>query len=120
MAAPTATGDPDQPGVPCSACNGNDVDINLGSGEVYSAADFGYVGTASIGDFVWDDTSNNGNFDPGESGLSDVTVELTWFGPNDSLGGDDDIIFTTTTDGNGGYDFTGLPSGELQRRCRWL
>ena len=104
------TYDPDEAGV-CTTCNGNDTGITLAAGQVYAAADFGYVGTASIGDFVWDDTNNNGTYDAGEAGLGGVTVDLTWYGPNGVAGGGDDVTFTTTTDGGGSYDFTGLPAG---------
>ncbi len=104
------TYDPDEAGV-CTVCNGNDVSIVLANGQVYAAADFGYAGTASIGDFIWDDTNNNGAYDAGEAGLGGVAVDLTWYGVNGVAGGGDDVIFKTTTNGGGGYDFTSLPAG---------
>ncbi len=107
----TQTYDPDEGAGTCSTCNGNDADINLAQGQVYNTADLGYRGSASIGDFVWDDAGNDGGYDVGEAGLSGVTVNLTWYGPDGTAGGGDDVSFTTASDGSGSYDFTGLPSG---------
>src|SRR5262249_26034395 len=63
--------------------------------------DFGFKGTGKIGDFVWDDTNNNGVQDAGEPGIAGVTVTLT--GPGGTR--------TTTTDANGKYLFTDLTAG---------
>jgi|GEM_PF-818488 len=56
----------------------------------------------SIGDYVWNDDNGDGIQDPGEDGLPGITVTLTY---------PDGSTETTTTDANGNYDFTGLPSG---------
>ncbi|MGT2752979.1 accessory Sec-dependent serine-rich glycoprotein adhesin [Streptococcus porcinus] len=57
----------------------------------------------TIGDTVWEDTNHNGTQDPGEPGISGVTVTLT--NPNGSTQ-------TTTTDSNGHYEFTELTDGD--------
>ncbi|MDZ4199328.1 MAG: SdrD B-like domain-containing protein, partial [Kiritimatiellia bacterium] len=59
---------------------------------------------ASIGDFVWNDVNRNGIQDPGETGVSGVTVTLF-----NAVG---DPIATTTTTANGKYLFTGLLPGD--------
>ncbi|MGT2693155.1 accessory Sec-dependent serine-rich glycoprotein adhesin, partial [Streptococcus porcinus] len=65
--------------------------------------DSGFVKeTHTIGDTVWEDTNHNGTQDPGEPGISGVTVTLT--NPNGSTQ-------TTTTDSNGHYEFTELTDG---------
>jgi fimbrial isopeptide formation D2 family protein/uncharacterized repeat protein (TIGR01451 family) len=104
----TQTGDPDQPGVACSACdNKTTAPIILGPGDVYVNADFGYqpaAGTGhAIGDQVYFDADASGTFTPGDYGIAGVTVALL-----DSTG---KIIATTTTDANGNYLFPGLPDG---------
>ncbi|MEZ4984509.1 MAG: SdrD B-like domain-containing protein [Saprospiraceae bacterium] len=58
---------------------------------------------ASLGDFVWVDSDQDGQQDNGESGISDVTVNL--------LDGNGNFLETTTTDVNGFYEFTDLASG---------
>lgn len=70
--------------------------------------DFGYVGTGSIGDTVWQNLNGDNDVDPGESGLANVTVTLTGDINFDGV----DETFTTITDGNGNYTFDGLPAGE--------
>ncbi|MRS05692.1 hypothetical protein EG832_21120, partial [bacterium] len=67
--------------------------------------DFGYRGTASIGNFVWNDLNSNGiqsiSFEPGVPG---VTVQL--------LGSDGiTVLASTTTDASGYYSFTDLNAG---------
>jgi len=81
----------------------------LTTGQNRTDIDFGYVGTASIGDRVWYDANGNGVQDVGEPGLAGVTVTLLWAGPNGVLGDGDDVTFTTTTDATGSYLFPGLP-----------
>jgi hypothetical protein len=78
--------------------DGNDVVLTLlGSG--------GSGGSGgSIGDFVWEDLDGDGLQDPGEPGLSGVTVNLL-----DGLG---NWITSTTSDGNGFYQFNGLLAGD--------
>ncbi|VTS40238.1 Serine-aspartate repeat-containing protein F precursor [Streptococcus porcinus] len=66
--------------------------------------DSGFVKeTHTIGDTVWEDTNHNGIQDPGEPGISGVTVTLT---------NPDGSTQTTTTDSNGHYGFTELSDGD--------
>ncbi|EFR44418.1 bone sialoprotein-binding protein [Streptococcus pseudoporcinus SPIN 20026] len=57
----------------------------------------------TIGDTVWEDTNHNGIQDPGEPGISGVTVTLT---------NPDGSTKTTSTDSNGHYGFTDLVDGD--------
>lgn len=75
--------------------------VDLGLGQDYPDADFGFV-NGSIGDFVWLDQNGDGVQDPGEDGLPDIVVEIT--GP----GGDD----STATNAGGIYGFEALVAGE--------
>ncbi|MCP3937918.1 MAG: isopeptide-forming domain-containing fimbrial protein [Actinomycetia bacterium] len=77
--------------------------------------DFSYTGEVAglIGDRVWLDQDNDGVDDPGEVGISGVTVTLVWFGADGSSGGGDDVTQTTTTVTDGGYVFDNLPEGNF-------
>ena len=57
----------------------------------------------SIGDFVWNDLNRNGIQEAGEPGASGVVVDLLGCGGN--------FIRSVTTNGTGGYSFTGLTAG---------
>ena len=57
--------------------------------------------TGSIGDYVWNDSDKDGIQDANESGVGGITVTLT----------DGTTTWTTTTDVNGKYLFSGLPAG---------
>ncbi|WP_083389696.1 SdrD B-like domain-containing protein [Trichormus sp. NMC-1] len=81
--------------------------INLSPGENDTTVDAGFYNTASLGDFVFNDGNNNGIQDAGEAGVSGVTVEL--INPADGS-----VIATTTTNTNGGYQFSGLTPGDYQ------
>ncbi|MGI9529257.1 MAG: SdrD B-like domain-containing protein, partial [Acidimicrobiia bacterium] len=83
----------------------------LAVGDIHLTADFGYMGTGSIGDFVWIDLDADGVQDAGEPGIPDVDVTLTWYGVDNTLGGGDDVVLTTTTDIDGNYLFPNLPAG---------
>jgi hypothetical protein len=75
------------------------------------SADFGYRGTASLGDYVWLGTNGNGVQDSGEDGIGGATVTLTWYGSDSVIGGGDDLVFSTTTVADGRYSFANLPAG---------
>jgi fimbrial isopeptide formation D2 family protein/uncharacterized repeat protein (TIGR01451 family) len=77
-------------------------------------ADFGYVGSGSLGDYVWNDIDGDGIQDADEPPLGGATITLTWFGPDGVPGGGDDAILTTVTDADGGYLFDGLPAGSFE------
>ena len=85
--------------------------VNLPDGVDHLTADFGYQGTASIGDTVWWDINGDGSLDPGEPGIPGVEMTLVYAGLDGVLGTGDDITFTQVTEGNGNYLFTDLPEG---------
>ncbi|MEZ5145347.1 MAG: SdrD B-like domain-containing protein [Acidimicrobiales bacterium] len=82
--------------------------VDLPAGATDLDQDFGYRGTASIGDRVWNDANGNGLQDPGELGVSGVTVDL--------LDGSGNVLATTTTDGTGAYQFADLVPGTYEVR----
>ncbi|MDJ0953624.1 MAG: SdrD B-like domain-containing protein, partial [Acidimicrobiia bacterium] len=88
--------------------------VNLTDGESHLTTDFGFHGTASIGDTVWWDQDGNGAQDAGEPGISGVTMELTFAGIDGVFGNADDLVFTATTDDGGGFLFTDLPAGSYE------
>ncbi len=77
--------------------------VPLSPGQARTDVDFGYRGTASMGDTVWYDTNGNGTQDGGETGISGVTVQL-----RDIF---NTVIDTDTTDGSGAYGFGDLDGG---------
>ncbi len=120
----TQTGDPDQPGVPCTTCDDQTtMPIVLAPGDVYLNADFGYQPTSSgsIGDRVWLDLDADGVQDGGEPGIAGVTVALI----KDSNGNGvwdagEPIIGSDTTDSSGNYLFSGLPTGSSGDYLVWV
>ncbi len=111
----TPVGDPDQPGVTCTACdNRTTTPIVLAPGDVYVNADFGYLpdaGTsATIGDRIWLDANANGTQDGGETGIPGVTVALIRdLNGNGIWDAGEPIVAAAITDANGDYSFTGVP-----------
>jgi hypothetical protein len=97
------------------ADGGNDstTAVTLGAGEAADAIDFGYTGTASIGDQVWLDADGDGAEDLGEPDIADVTVTLVWAGVDTVLGTADDVALTTQTVAGNSYVFTNLPAGDF-------
>ncbi|MFK7919557.1 MAG: SdrD B-like domain-containing protein [Ilumatobacter sp.] len=85
--------------------------ITLGLDETNLDQDFGFVGTAAVGDDVFIDADGDGIRDVGEPGLPGVTVTVTSAGVDGVLGTDDDIVVTAVTDDNGNYFVPGLPTG---------
>jgi uncharacterized protein (DUF2141 family) len=65
--------------------------------------DFGYRGTASLGDRVWNDLDADGFQDAGEAGLNGITVELLNSGGN--------VVASQVTSGDGNYSFANLTAG---------
>jgi fimbrial isopeptide formation D2 family protein/uncharacterized repeat protein (TIGR01451 family) len=81
----------------------------LATGQARRDVDFGYRGTASLGDFAWEDRNGNGVQDAGEPGVGGVGVEL--------LDGAGNVLATTTTaTGTGAYTFPGLAAGTYRVR----
>ena len=86
--------------------------VNLGAGEDFDDADFGFA-EGIIGDFIWQDDNGNGTPDPGEPGIDGVTVNL--YNDNDGNGvfsAGDTLVDTQVTAGGGLYEFGGLPAGD--------
>jgi uncharacterized repeat protein (TIGR01451 family) len=89
--------------------------VNLGEGEEYRDADFGYGPsgtTGTIGDLVWSDANANGKVDPGEVGIGNVSLDLLSAGPDGNCNtADDTVVASTTTGSNGAYLFTNVAAG---------
>ena len=86
----------------------NPVVVSTTSGVNLSHIDFGYTGTGSVGDTVWNDKNRNGVQNPGEPGIAGVSVSI---GIDLNGDGTPDFTTTTTTDANGRYLFDSLPAG---------
>ena len=88
--------------------SGITAELTLAPGETNNTIDAGLLplARASIGDFVFEDTNENGLQDAGEPGLPGVTVSLLV--DEDGDGMPDTQISTTTTGDNGEYSFTNL------------
>ncbi len=87
--------------------------VTIASDDANTTTDFGYTGTGSIGDVVFEDDNGNGTLDPGDTtGIAGAEIRLTWAGPDDTPGTADDVVYPTQTTGaTGGYGFTDLPAG---------
>ncbi len=111
-AAYTQTGDPDSvcPGAGCNdqttvtVTHSNITDRNFGYREILG----------SISGTVCSATDGDGLCQPGEPGLTPVTVTLIYAGPDGILGTTDDVTTPTTTDASGNYTFPGLAPGLYQ------
>jgi uncharacterized repeat protein (TIGR01451 family) len=88
--------------------------VSLPAGETYEVADFGLIGTGSIGQIIWEDTNENGAVDAGEAGAAGVAVTAVWGGIDGALGTADDLTFMAVTGSDGKYTITGLPAGLYQ------
>src|SRR5205814_2377958 len=91
---------------------GSGIADNYGNVIVSNASDQWTInGSATVGNFVWQDFNANGIQDFGEPGLANVVVRL--YDPRDSIqgNGDDVLLGETTTDGSGAYSFAGITPG---------
>jgi uncharacterized repeat protein (TIGR01451 family) len=79
--------------------------VTLGNAPRFDV-DFGYRGTGSIGDLVWEDTNGNGSFDAGEPGLA---AALTLVGDLNNDGALDTL--NVNASGAGAYTFANLIPG---------
>lgn len=68
--------------------------------------DFGYRGSATIGDSVWLDIDGDGARSVDEPGIPSQQVELGWQSPSGP------VVFTTHTDSAGNYEFESLADGD--------
>ena len=72
--------------------------------------DFGYRGTGTVGNLVWNDLNANGVVDAGENGIAGVTLDLYWDqNGNGTVDPGEPLVGSTTTNGSGRYLFSGLP-----------
>ena len=103
--------------------NGRTETFNLEGGEYDPTWQAGIVlqtGSLTLGDRVWHDANNDGNYDPfdGELGIDNVSVNLyiDTDGSGDFTPGVDQFRATTTTYTKAGergyYEFTDLPAGD--------
>lgn len=91
------------------------VAISLGDGQSHLDADFGYAGSAEIGDLIWFDADGDGNAGATEHGLAAVAVSVTWYGADATPGNADDIVLPLyATDTTGHYQAGGLPDGNYE------
>ncbi|WP_420208561.1 SdrD B-like domain-containing protein [Candidatus Electronema sp. JC] len=119
---PTYDEDDDKQG----ANTANTTIVTVGSGVEYMTADFGYNwvapttttspgagDTGAIGDRIWSDANGDGVQDPGEPGLSGVTVKLLTDDNGDGVygGAGDNPPTIKTTDSAGNYIFTSISAG---------
>ncbi|HSN77113.1 MAG TPA: SdrD B-like domain-containing protein [Anaerolineae bacterium] len=87
--------------------------VTIGPGGINLLQDFGYRGTGTIGNLVWEDLNANGVVDSGEAPIPGVTLVLYW-----DLNGDgqvdpgEPLISQATTGSLGGYLFSGLPTDD--------
>ncbi len=89
-------------------------DRTVAAGEDATDVDFGYTGTARVGDRVWWDLDADGFQDPGEPGIPGIGLTVVWAGFDGDFGTDDDLTYTRTTDGDGGYLVDHLPAGQVR------
>jgi choice-of-anchor A domain-containing protein/uncharacterized repeat protein (TIGR01451 family) len=88
---------------------GKSICTTLTAGETDNSWDAGMYQTppelGSIGDFVWNDTNQNGIQDNGELGIANVTVEL-------HKCSDNSLVTSTTTNSSGAYLFSNVVAGD--------
>ena len=86
--------------------------VTLGADHDFNNADFGFqLQDSRIGDFVFKDLNENGQFDTGEPGIDGVSITLLGAGPDGNFNTSDDITLSTVTN-NGNYIFEDLPAGD--------
>ncbi len=84
------------------------VSVTLNSGESPDTVDAGYVTTATLGNFVWDDLNGDGVQDAGEPGVGGVLVEL--------LNGAGTPVTSVVTAADGSYTLAGVFPGTYTMR----
>ena len=86
--------------------------VTLASGDAVSDADFGYTGTLSIGDVVFEDVDGDGVFTDGtDIALGGVDMTAVWAGPDGIAGNADDVTYLATTAVDGTYTIDHLADG---------
>ncbi|MFO3719214.1 SdrD B-like domain-containing protein [Staphylococcus felis] len=83
-----------------------DTRVSMSNQVLYGSGSTDAMGeTYKLGNYVWEDTNKNGIQDEAQTGVKDVTVQITL--PTGE-------ILTTTTDENGYYEFSGLVDGDYK------
>ncbi|PSN17992.1 hypothetical protein C7271_14850 [filamentous cyanobacterium CCP5] len=80
--------------------------VTLAPGENNPTIDAGFYKSAALGDFVFNDLDQDGIQDANEPGIGGATVKL-----QNAAGS---VLATTTTNGDGFYQFTGLRPGDYK------
>jgi hypothetical protein len=86
----------------------NSAVVTVGPSQNITNVDFGYRGTAAIGDRIWNDYSADGVQNAWEPGINGITVQLL-----DAAG---NVIATDVTSGDGNYWFSDLMPGTYKVR----
>lgn len=110
--------DPAEPGLP-----GIRVDVRArgADGEEGTGDDL-LVPVLTVADGRWRmdnlrrDVDRDARLGAGDPGVGGVRVLATWFGPDGTLGGPDDLTVETRTDATGHCGFSGMPAGRYQVR----
>ena len=90
-----------------NAATGRTIPTTLVAGENDLTWDLGLYQTACLGDWVWNDADADGLQDAGEVGISNVTLQLKKCGITN-------VVATTVSATNGGYQFCNLAPGSYQ------
>ncbi|MGK7941738.1 MAG: SdrD B-like domain-containing protein, partial [Crocosphaera sp.] len=91
--------------------NGESQIVTLLAGDIDLTIDAGLVETASLGDYVWLDTNEDGVQDATEVGVENLIVTLIGGGQDAIIGTSDDTTAITQTAADGSYQFTDLTPG---------
>ncbi|MGB9738108.1 SdrD B-like domain-containing protein, partial [Chloroflexus sp.] len=86
------------------ATDGDDSNGNL-------TLDFGFFEPLTLGNLVWNDVNNNGQFETGEPGIDGVHVELYLDSNGNGQVDAGEFVASTTTAGGGLYTFSDLIEG---------
>ena len=70
-----------------------------------TSVDFGFTPDIRIGNYVWNDSNDNGSVDSNETAISGVKVNLYLDNGDGVFGAGDVLVGTVTTDANGHYVF---------------
>jgi len=94
---------------------GKSSSVTLSAGQVNLSLDAGLVpANLEVGNYVWLDEDNDGNQDLTEKGIGGVVVKMFSTGPDGVIGGGDDVLLATTiTNGEGAYLFTNVAPGNV-------
>ena len=92
--------------------NGQTAVFTLTDGENEPTWDAGLFQTMRLGNRIWLDADNDGVLDAGESGISNILVELLDGSGNPVISPVTGLAMTSTTDATGRYAFESIPPGD--------